>query len=244
MHVPCGCGAPLPKRPHVAVVWRAAALDAMTALWSAAAPVLSTEACALRYEARHILGLVPVGADRSPLDLAGLVEGWHTQLTATVGLVSGGRGSSHAGEAGLAQAINEAMSALEVGDRVHGPGHLTAYGEIFVLDYANRLVSDHRLADLYDRVPSRLRTFDEAEGAELLPTLEQFLATGSLHATAQQLNVHRNTVLYRLKRIESITRVDLDEPETRFLVQLALRAHRRMASESLRTTALAHERAR
>ena len=93
--VPCGCGAPAPKRPHVAVVWRAAALDAMTALWSAAVPVLSTEACALRYEARHILGLVPCGPNRSPLDLAGLVEGWHAQLTATVGLVSGGRGSSN-----------------------------------------------------------------------------------------------------------------------------------------------------
>jgi DNA-binding PucR family transcriptional regulator len=219
------------------VVWRAAALDAMTALWQAAAPVLADAACALRYEARLVVGLVPCLGATSPLALAALVEGWHAQISAAIGPVSGGRSSGHAGQAGLTQAINEAVCALEVGDRVHGPGHLTAYGEIFVLDYATRLVSDHRLADLYDRVPSRLRTFDEAEGAELLPTLETFLAQGSVHSTASRLNVHRNTVLYRLKRIEEITRVDLDEPETRFLVQLALRAHRQMAADLKRDVA-------
>lgn len=233
MLVPCGCGAPAARRPHVAVAWRAAALDAMNALWEAAAPALASATCALRYEAQHVVGLVPCPPNSSMLHLANLVEGWHARISAQIGPVSGGRSSSHAGRAGLAQAINEALCALEAGDRMRGPGHLTTYGDIFVLDYAARLVSDRRLADLYERVPSRLRTFDEAERAELLPTLEVFLAEGSIHGAATRLGVHRNTVLYRLKRIEEITRVDLNEPETRFLVQLALRAHRQIATASL-----------
>jgi sugar diacid utilization regulator len=228
----CGCGPHHRKRPHLAVVWRAAALDAMPDLWKSAAAVLSADSCALRYEANRIVGLVPCEPVAWTVHLGGLVEAWHQRITADIGPVSGGRSSTHAGRAGLDQAVREALCALEVGDRAHGPGALTAYGDIFVLDYAARLVNDPRLGGLYDRVPSRLRTFDEAEQAELLPTLEAFLAEGSIHGTATQLSVHRNTVQYRLKRIEELTRIDLEDPETRFLVQLALRAHRQLATES------------
>ncbi len=226
----CGCGPHHRKRPHVAVVWRAAALDAMPFLWKSAAGVLSADSCALRYEASRIVGLIPCEAVAGT-NPGGLIEAWHQRITADIGPVSGGRSSTHAGRAGLDQAVREALCALELGDRARGPGGLTAYGDIFVLDYAARLVNDPRLGGLYDRVPSRLRTFDEAEQSELLPTLEAFLAEGSIHGTATQLSVHRNTVQYRLKRIEELTRIDLEDPETRFLVQLALRAHRRLAME-------------
>jgi hypothetical protein len=227
----CGCGPHHRKRPHVAVAWRAAALDAMPDLWKSAAAELSAHSCALRYEQRRIVGLVP-SDPHATVQLGGLIETWHERLTADIGPVSGGHSSTHAGQAGLGQAASEALCALQVGDRVRGPGHLTAYGDIFVLDYAARLVNDPRLGGLYDRVPSRLRTFDEAERAELLPTLEAYLAEGSVHGAAALLSVHRNSVMYRLKRIEEITRIDLDDPETRFLVHLALRAHRSLATES------------
>jgi len=227
----CGCGPYHRKRPHIAVVWRAAALDAMPNLWQSAAAVLSADSCALRYEASLIVGLIPSEPITS-VHLGGLIEAWHERITADVGPVSGGHSSTHAGQAGLLQAVSEALCALQVGERVRGPGCLTAYGDIFVLDYAARLVNDPRLGGLYDRVPSRLRTFDAAEQAELLPTLEAFLAEGSVHGAATLLSVHRNSVMYRLKKIEEITRIDLDDPDTRFLVHLALRAHRQLATES------------
>lgn len=228
----CGCGPHHRKRPHVAVAWRAAALNAMPNLWQRAAAVLSAHACALRYEASRVVGLVPCDQGASTLQLGGMVEVWHRRLTDDIGVVSGGRSSTHAGHLGLNQAVCEAQSALEVGDRVRGPGGLTAYADIFVLDYAARLVDDPRLRGLYDRVPSRLRTLDAGRADELLPTLEVFLAEGSIQGTATQLSIHRNTVQYRLKKIEEITRVNLDDPETRFLVHLALRAHRRLERES------------
>ncbi len=39
------------------------------------------------------------------------------------------------------------------------------------------------------------------------------------------LYVHRNTLMYRLKRIEDLTGASLDDPETRFNLQLALKMH-------------------
>ena len=42
--------------------------------------------------------------------------------------------------------------------------------------------------------------------------------------------VHRNTLLYRVERIREIGGLDLDNPETRFNIQLALRAHRLLSA--------------
>jgi DNA-binding PucR family transcriptional regulator len=40
------------------------------------------------------------------------------------------------------------------------------------------------------------------------------------------------SVVNRLRRIQQITEIDLDDAETRFLVQLALRAYDRLPTES------------
>ena len=106
---------------------------------------------------------------------------------------------------------------------------MTAYGDIFILDYATRLLADPRVCGLYERAPSRPGTLDESERGDLLRTLEVFLATGSLQGAAARLNVHRNSIKSRLRRIEELRLIDLEDPEMRFLVQLALHAHQAVA---------------
>jgi len=62
---------------------------------------------------------------------------------------------------------------------------------------------------------------------ELLRTLEAYFKhNGNLTQTAEALYVHRNTLLYRMERIASILNQDLDDPETRLALQLALYIHR------------------
>ena len=61
-----------------------------------------------------------------------------------------------------------------------------------------------------------------------------FLASGcSWQRTATDLGIHRNTVLYRLKRMKELAGLDLTNLETRFIIQLALRAYRRMADATV-----------
>ncbi|MEZ4634025.1 MAG: helix-turn-helix domain-containing protein [Caldilineaceae bacterium] len=65
---------------------------------------------------------------------------------------------------------------------------------------------------------------DENRNAELVETLEAFFAChGNLSQTATRLHIHRNTLTYRLERIAAITRLDLDDPDARFSLQLALK---------------------
>ena len=201
----------------------------MPALWRSAATVIAAGSCALRYDADHFIGLVPCDPYTSSSGLRQVIDEWHRRIIADIGPVSAGCSATHPGTSGLELAVAEAFCALDIGECTHGPGVVTAYGDIFLLDYATRLLADPHACSLYDRVPGRLRTIDEAERGDLLPTLEAFLAAGSLQGAAARLNVHRNSIKYRLKRIEEITLINLEDPEMRFLVQLALHAHQEIA---------------
>jgi len=62
---------------------------------------------------------------------------------------------------------------------------------------------------------------------ELIHTLEAYFANnGNLSKTAEALFIHRNTLIYRMGRIAAITDLDLDNPENRLALQLALRIYR------------------
>jgi DNA-binding PucR family transcriptional regulator len=78
------------------------------------------------------------------------------------------------------------------------------------------------LSALYERAVGKLA----AEDLKLVSTLEVYCETFATQATASQLRIHRNTVLYRLKLIEAITGVDLDDGPSRLFLQLGLLAGR------------------
>lgn len=66
---------------------------------------------------------------------------------------------------------------------------------------------------------------ERSSGGELFETLRAYLRCGrNAMAAAQNLHVHRNTLLYRLKRIEDVLRLDLSDPETLFQLELAVHA--------------------
>lgn len=61
-----------------------------------------------------------------------------------------------------------------------------------------------------------LDEYDEANGGNLVETLECYmLHNGSVQDTAEEMYVHRNTVNYKLKKIEAILDINLTEFEVR-----------------------------
>jgi purine catabolism regulator len=63
--------------------------------------------------------------------------------------------------------------------------------------------------------------------AEMIHTLGAYFEhNGNISQTAEALFIHRNTLLYRMERITSILNLDLDNPENRLAVQLALHIFR------------------
>src|SRR5205807_2149064 len=84
-------------------------------------------------------------------------------------------------------------------------------------------VSDERLVDYSRRHLGPLIEHDSARKGALVATLRAYLETGEQQHAAQRLRVHPNTLRYRLDRIREITGLDLEDPETRLNLSVALR---------------------
>jgi DNA-binding PucR family transcriptional regulator len=60
--------------------------------------------------------------------------------------------------------------------------------------------------------------------ADLLHTLRGYLLAGrNARAAAEALQIHRNTLPYRLRRIEEVLGVDLTDADDLFTLELAIR---------------------
>jgi purine catabolism regulator len=89
---------------------------------------------------------------------------------------------------------------------------------------------DAELAAFVDRVLGPLLDHDGRRKLQLLPTLETLLGSGGRKAeTARALHLNRQALYHRLGRIEELLGVDLDRPDERFKLQLAVRARRTSA---------------
>jgi purine catabolism regulator len=64
-------------------------------------------------------------------------------------------------------------------------------------------------------------------GGDLLETLEAFCERlGNLSQTAEKLFIHRNSLLYRMERISQLAGLDMNNPDTRLAVHLALKVRK------------------
>jgi PucR family transcriptional regulator, purine catabolism regulatory protein len=126
----------------------------------------------------------------------------------------------------LRDSYREARQALSMARRLADPnplyfGELNVYRLLFQLEYSPELAS------FCQETIGTLVEYDRSQGTDLIETLTSYFAhKGNLSQTAEALFVHRNTLLYRMERIKEISGLDLDNPETRLSIQLALRAHR------------------
>ncbi len=72
-----------------------------------------------------------------------------------------------------------------------------------------------------------VRVLLSAAHRELARTAEVYLdRAGQAGRTASELGIHRQTLYYRLSRVEQLTGLDLDDGEDRLLLHMALKAHR------------------
>jgi purine catabolism regulator len=100
-------------------------------------------------------------------------------------------------------------------------------GDLGVYQLILSLNDREKLLDFCKRILEPLLEYDMRQHADLIKTLEAFFAChGNLSQTAEMLIVHRNTLLYRMNRIEEIAQIDLNRPEIRLALHLALTIRR------------------
>ena len=123
----------------------------------------------------------------------------------------------------------DAVQAMELAERLQTDTPLYI-GDLGVYQLILSLSDRDKLTEFCQKTLGDLSNYDNKQSADLVKTLEAFFnCHGNLSQTAEELIVHRNTLLYRMNRINEIASIDLDRPETRLALHLALTIRRLLA---------------
>jgi DNA-binding PucR family transcriptional regulator len=120
---------------------------------------------------------------------------------------------------GLTQARQALVAAQSFPERLG----LCCFEELGVLELLVA-IRDRSLLDRFVQTTlGPLLQHDHGHHAALTPTLEAWTHTnGNLVAAAQRLNVHRNTLNYRMQQIQTLTGLDLNDAQHRLNIAIAL----------------------
>ncbi len=149
------------------------------------------------------------------------------------GLVGAGISRPTQGLTALREAYREAKDALSIAQELGDMERATFYGDLKLYQLLLAL-KEHNLDHLrrfYEDTLGPLVDHDDRKQGDLLRTLNGFFqANGNLAKAAQDLDVHRNTLVYRLERISELTELDLDDADNRLILHLALKIQRVLAT--------------
>jgi purine catabolism regulator len=174
----------------------------------------------------QVVALLPLGTEvvdhqaRSHalgLQIRQAIVDWKPGFTVSVGFSGPAEAPS-----GVAGALREVTSVMESLARFKRWSQVVAVPELGLTGLL-AAVTDERLVDYSHRHLGPLMEHDAARKGNLVATLRAYLETGEQQQAAQRLRVHPNTLRYRLDRIREITSLDLEDPETRLNLAVALR---------------------
>lgn len=138
-----------------------------------------------------------------------------------------GVGQVYPAETSLRRSYDEALEAADIGQRLNLRSSVVCYWDLGLLDWLYRLPAEVVKANPFLGKIEILAEHDEKTNGDLVRTLEAYLEYGgALAEAAAALNVHRNTLLYRLGRIEGIADIDLKDISQRLNLHVALKGYR------------------
>jgi purine catabolism regulator len=174
----------------------------------------------------QVVSLLPLGTEGGDyqvrahalgLQIQQAITEWKPGFTVSVGF----SGPAEA-PTGVAGSLREVTSVMESLARFKRWSQVVAVPELGLTGLL-AAVTDERLVDYSRRHLGPLIEHDTSRKGNLVATLRAYLETGEQQQAAQRLRVHPNTLRYRLDRIREISGVDLEDPETRLNLAVALR---------------------
>lgn len=182
-----------------------------------------------------IVALYPIDGAQYTARTRAQIEEVRLQLATRTpsGLVAAGISRPCAGLFGLREAYREAKDAVSIAHELGEKENTTFYGDLklFQLLLALKERSLEHLKRFHQETLGILAEHDTRKQSNLIRTLEGFFdANGNLAKAAQDLDVHRNTLVYRLEKIAELTDLDLDDADNRLILHLALKIERVLAT--------------
>ncbi|MFQ3565626.1 MAG: helix-turn-helix domain-containing protein [Aggregatilineales bacterium] len=182
-----------------------------------------------------IVALYPLENQTQTGRVRRVVEEVRAQLATRTpsGLVAAGLSRPAVGLSALREAYREAKDAVSIANELGDREQTTFYGDLklFQLLLALKERNLDHMRRFYRETLGPLVEHDERKQGDLIRTLSGFFeANGNLAKAAADLDVHRNTLVYRLDRIRELTGLDLDDADNRLILHLALKVQRVLAT--------------
>ncbi len=135
-----------------------------------------------------------------------------------------GIGEYHEDIRGISKSFKEATQALDVGTKLEGAGDIYHVDNLGVGKLLAEIKGESQQEFMEKTIYSTKNNKEKKINETLLETLKAFFDNNlSISKTAQVIYVHRNTLLYRLRRVKEITGLDPKKFDDAIQLRLALK---------------------
>ncbi len=128
----------------------------------------------------------------------------------------------------------EANEAIQMGQNLQADEKVirseplvTHFNDLGVYRYLYKIARMDDLRDVYQDQIALIDSYDQRKNTDLLGTLEVYLeCAGNLTKTSERLFVHRNTLIQRLDRLQSLCEIELQERSNWLTLQIAIKVYK------------------
>jgi purine catabolism regulator len=118
----------------------------------------------------------------------------------------------------------EALQAMDVGERLGLNNQIVEFNSLGVYQLLSELEDIPTVQNFAAQIINPLARYDKDHRGSLVQTLEAYFNHhGNISQTAESLFVHRNTLLYRMDRVQELTQQDLNNADMRLALHLSLK---------------------
>lgn len=147
--------------------------------------------------------------------------------SAPEGDLAAGVGRPAMGLTALRESFREAERALALPRQIWEDAQIAFFGDVSLYELLLGVHDPTLLTEFCVHWLSALTDYDAQHHTDLVPTLYAYFENnGNMARTAHVLNIHRNTLVYRLSRITDILQLDMDDSNVRLNLHLALKVHK------------------
>ena len=117
----------------------------------------------------------------------------------------------------------EAKNAMEISKKLNGKNSIGDCKKLGVYKLFFSMENQHIMIKLYNEKLGKLKGYEKNDAKELLNSLEIYIDENrNIGNAAERLFIHRNTMKYRINKIEEILECNLKDDRTMFNIMLCL----------------------
>lgn len=141
-------------------------------------------------------------------------------------IISWGIGKDSDGILQFHESYKKAVSALEIGRKQNGPGERVHYKATELNRLLMIMEKDDEIKKIIKKVLMPLISYDNQKEMNLIDTyLVYDRHNENVSQSARSLNLHRQSLLYRLSKIESLTGLCLDNANDALLLNISIKLY-------------------